>query len=299
MKKAIFWVGFWFVMAMAFCFGILLFAHNFQASGKALNGQEMAIQFLGGYVIELSLSVDNLFVFLMVFCSFSIPGAYQRRVLTYGIIGAIVLRLLFIYVGIKTVQNFTWVLYIFGFILIFSGVKMMLEKEEHNKDCKNNKTLHVIKKFMPFTDNFYDEKFFIKKKNPITKKHILYATPLFAVLVVIECSDIIFAIDSIPAILSFTDNLFIAYTSNLFAIMGLRSMYFLLEKMNAAFRFMKFGVAAILTFTGVKLALPALHYISGQEYHIDSVISIVIIVSILMLSILASVVVKEKVTVHE
>ena len=149
--------------------------------------------------------------------------------------------------------------------------------------------LTVLKKIMPFTDDLYGEKFFIRKKD------ILYATPLFAILIIIECSDIIFAIDSIPAILSFTKDLFIVYTSNVFAILGLRSMYFLLEKMNSVFRFMKFGVAFILAFTGVKLSMP----IFGKGFEINDVVSIIVIVSILVVSILASVVIREKETMNK
>lgn len=273
MKKAVFWVGFWFSMAMLFNLGVWFFM-----------GQEKAIEFLGGYVIEQSLSIDNLFVFLMIFASFQIGEAYQKRVLTFGIIGAMILRLLFIFAGISVVKMFHWVLYIFGFILILSGLKMILKKEENEKDHKKSKVLMVLKKIMPFTDDLHEEKFFVRKKN------VLHATPLFAILIIIECSDIIFAIDSIPAILSFTNDLFIVYTSNVFAILGLRSMYFLLEKMNSAFRFMKFGVAFILAFTGVKLSLPIL----GHGFEINNVVSIIVIVSILVLSILASVVVREK-----
>jgi len=272
-KKAVFWVGFWFCMAMLFNAGIWFFG-----------GQEKAVEFLGGYVIEQSLSIDNLFVFLMIFASFRIEEAYQKRVLTFGIVGAMILRLLFIFAGISVVNMFHWVLYIFGFILILSGIKMLLKSEEDEKDHKNSKVLKFLKKIMPFTDDLYEDKFFIRKKK------ILYATPLFAILIIIECSDIIFAIDSIPAILSFTKDLFIVYTSNVFAILGLRSMYFLLEKMNSIFRFMKFGVAFILAFTGVKLSLPIL----GHGFEINDMVSIIVIVGILGLSILASVVIREK-----
>ncbi len=236
-KKALKWVGFWMALAIIFNIGILL-----------IEGPAKASQFLGGYVIELSLSVDNLFLFLILFSSFGIPPAYQRRVLNYGIFGAIVLRLVFIVLGITLVNKIHFILYIFGVILIISGCKMMFG---HDKpvDHKDNKVLKIMGKFIPMTDKMHEEKFFIIENGK------RFATPLLAILVLIESSDILFAIDSIPAIFSITRDPFIVYTSNIFAILGLRSLYFVLGALQERFKYVKYGVALILVFTGVKLGI--------------------------------------------
>ncbi|AEY66903.1 TerC/Alx family metal homeostasis membrane protein [Clostridium sp. BNL1100] len=236
-KKALKWVGFWMALAIIFNIGILL-----------IEGPAKASQFLGGYVIELSLSVDNLFLFLILFSSFGIQPAYQRRVLNYGIFGAIVLRLIFIVLGITLVNKIHFILYIFGVILIISGCKMMFGHEKP-VDHKDNKVLKIMGKFLPMTDKMHEEKFFIVENG---KK---YATPLLAILVLIESSDILFAIDSIPAIFSISTDPFIVYTSNIFAILGLRSLYFVLGALQERFKYVKYGVALILVFTGVKLGI--------------------------------------------
>ncbi|NTV90600.1 MAG: TerC/Alx family metal homeostasis membrane protein, partial [Clostridiales bacterium] len=213
---------------------------------------EKALEFLGGYIIEQSLSIDNLFLFIMVFSSFGIKPEYQRRVLNYGIVGAIVLRLIFVVLGVSIVNKFHWVLYVFGAILIISGIKMIVKNDE-NKNFKESKIIKLLGKVVPVTDTLDGEKFFIRK-NKVT-----YATPLFAILILIEFTDIIFAIDSIPAIFSITTDIFIVYTSNVFAILGLRSMYFVLAKMHEKFKYVKYGVALILTFTGTKLMILIFH----------------------------------------
>jgi len=240
-------------------------------------GSEKALEFLGGYIIEQSLSLDNLFLFLIIFSNFGIGASYQKRVLNYGIIGAIFLRLIFVVIGVQVVNQFHWILYIFGLILLYTGVNILVKKEEH-KDYKKSHLLKVISKFIPFTDNLEGERFFVRKNK------VIYATPLFAILILIEVSDIMFAIDSIPAIFSITTNIFIVYTSNIFAIMGLRSLYFLLEKVNGAFKFVKYGVAMILVFTGVKLSILFFHI------EISILWSIGIIALILAVSIIVSVI---------
>lgn len=265
-KKALSWVIFWIASALIFNLGIYFFM-----------GSQEALEFLGGYIIEQTLSIDNLFLFLVIFSSFGLEAKYQRRVLNYGIAGAIVLRFIFIFLGVAVVNRFHGILYIFGIILIFTGIKIFFEKAK-KKDFRNSKLLKVIGKFIPFTHSIEEEKFFVKKNG------MLHATPLFAILLVIEGSDIMFAIDSIPAIFSITTNPFIIYTSNIFAILGLRSMYFLLEKISKAFRFVKHGVATILVFTGVKLSI--LYF--GIE--IPIVLSISIIFGILTISVLASII---------
>lgn len=265
-KKALLSVLFWVGLAAVFNIGIYFFM-----------GSQKALEFLGGYIIEQSLSLDNLFLFLIIFSSFGIGPSYQRRILNYGIAGAIVLRLIFVVIGVAVINQFHWVIYIFGLILLYTGVKILVQEEEH-KDYKNSTLLKILGKFIPFTDNLEGEKFFVRKNK------VLYATPLFAVLVMIEASDILFAIDSIPAIFSITTDTFIIYTSNIFAIMGLRSLYFLLEKISSNFKFVKQGVAMILVFTGVKLSILFFHI------EISILLSISIIALILAISIIVSVI---------
>jgi tellurite resistance protein TerC len=269
-KRALTMVGFWVGTALLFNAGVLYF-----------KGPDKAMEFLGGYIIEQSLSIDNLFLFLLVFSNFGIESKYQKRVLTYGIAGAVVLRLIFIVLGVTIVNTFHWILYIFGVILIISGAKMFFNDDEA-KDFKDSKLIKVLNKFIPVSDKLEGEKFFVRKNNK------LYATPLFAVLFVIEGSDILFAIDSIPAVFSISTDRFIVYFSNIFAILGLRNMYFLLEKLHKAFRFVKYGVAVILTFTGVKLS------ILFFNLEIPLVISLLTIFGILVISILLSLMIKEK-----
>lgn len=269
-KKAMLTLSLWVGLALLFNIGIYIFM-----------GSEKALSFLGGYVIEQSLSLDNLFLFLLVFEGFSIKPEYQKKVLSYGIWGAIILRFIFVVLGITVVNKFHWMLYIFGLILIISGIKMFKENDKVN-DIKDSKLLKFINKIIPVSDKLEGEKFFIRKN----KK--LYITPLFAVLLLIEGSDIIFAIDSIPAIFSITTDPFIVYTSNIFAILGLRSMYFLLYKLHEKFAYIKYGVACILIFTGIKLL--ALLF----NIHISVVVSLVSIFTILAISLLASVFINNK-----
>lgn len=269
-KKALSWVAFWVGLALCFNVGIYFFM-----------GKEKALEFLGGYIIEQSLSVDNLFLFIMLFASFCIKPEYQRRVLNYGIAGAIILRLIFIVLGITIVNMFHWMLYVFGAILIISGIKMMF-KHDKNQNFRESKILNMIGKIIPITDCIEGNKFFVRKNK------ILYATPLFAILLLIEFTDIIFAIDSIPAIFSITTDAFIVYTSNIFAILGLRSMYFVLCKLHEKFEYVKYGVALILLFTGFKLLVLMFHI------KIPIVLSLGIIFTILVGSILASLVLNRK-----
>ncbi len=236
-KKALKWVLFWIGLALLFNAGIYLFM-----------GKEPALEFLGGYVIEKSLSIDNLFLFILVFSSFAIKQEYQRRILNYGIVGALILRLIFVLLGVTIVNKFHWILYVFGAILIISGIKMIFKNEDNNS-VKDSKIIKVLGKIIPVTDKVEGDKFFVRKNK------ILHATPLFAVLILIEFTDIIFAVDSIPAIFSVTTDPFIVYTSNIFAIMGLRSMYFVLGNLHEKFKYVKYGVAMILVFTGVKLSV--------------------------------------------
>jgi tellurite resistance protein TerC len=274
-KQALKWVIVWIAAALLFNLGIYFTL-----------GEQKALEFLGGYVIEKSLSLDNLFLFILVFGSFGIGEKYQRRVLNYGIIGALVLRFIFVLLGVAVVSKFSWVLYVFGAILIYSGFKMMLKHEEEG-DFKNNKLIKLLGKIIPVTDKLVGEKFFVKINN------VLHATPLLAILVLIEGTDIIFAIDSIPAIFSITTDPFIVYTSNIFAILGLRSLYFLLASIHNTFKYVKYGVALILVFTGIKLS--ALMF----NIHIPVALSVLIIMTILTASIIISVILNKRESLKE
>jgi tellurite resistance protein TerC len=254
-------------LAMAVCAGVYV-----------LMGQQSAFEFLGAYLIEFSLSIDNLFVFITVFTAFRVPVDYQHRALAWGIWTAVVLRFIFIFLGVSIVEKFTWVLYIFGFILIFSGYKMFKgEDEEEDKDVTDNMGYKLLAKFMPITKDFVGNHFVTKIDN---KWH---ATPLLAALMVIEASDIMFAIDSVPAALSVSTNMFIVYTSNILAILGLRQLYFVLEHLQERFAYVRYGVAIILGFTGVKLAILMFHI------HIPILASIGFIFAVLVGSIVLSI----------
>ncbi len=263
-KKSLRNLSFWIILSILFN----LFIFHFKGEGAA-------IEYFGGYIIEMSLSLDNLFLFLMIFSSFGIREEYQERVLLYGVIGAMVLRLIFILLGVTIVNKFHWILYVFGVVLLFSGFKMLFCKDD-NIQFHDNFAVKLLRKIMPVSNTMNDNRFFERKNK------ILYATPLFVVLLVIEFSDVIFALDSIPAIFSITTDTFIVYTSNIFAILGLRSMYYVLAKMNSMFRFMKYGVGFILMFTGVKLII--IHF--GIEISVLN--SVLIIMIILLTSILFS-----------
>lgn len=252
-------------------------------------GQDIALDFLGGYLIELSLSVDNLFVFLSIFSSFNVPEQLRHRVLHYGILGAAVLRLAFILCGTAVVSRFEWILYFFGMILIGNGIKMVTAKEEEKKDIKTTPGMRLIRKFVPVTEDFCGSCFFVKRfEKEKNGRKCRYATPLFVVLVVVELSDIIFAIDSVPAVFSVTTDPVIVYTSNLLAILGLRQMYFGLEKLTKRFIYIKYGIASVLVFTGTKLL------VAMFDRTISTAWSICFIIAALSVSMLASMVATKK-----
>lgn len=266
LKKSIGNVLLWIFLAI--CFNVGLFF---------IMGPVSATEFFGGYVIEFSLSMDNLFLFLVLFGAFGVPPQYQKRVLNWGILAVIVLRFLFIFIGAEAVHRFHWLLYVFGAILVYSGVKLLVNKEDEEKDHKNSKIMQALKRFIPVTDKVENDRFFTRING------VLHATPLFAVLVVMNLLDIVFAMDSIPAIFAVSTNTFIIYMSNLFAVMGLRSLYFVLERLSHLFRYLKQGVAAILVFTGVKLCILIF------RLEIPILLSVSIIFGILGISILVSV----------
>ncbi|MEA4813658.1 MAG: TerC/Alx family metal homeostasis membrane protein [Oscillospiraceae bacterium] len=264
------WVAFWIAIAMAVFAGVW-----------RILGQSLAIEFLGGYLIEFSLSMDNLFVFMSIFTAFGITEHAQHRVLHWGIIGAIILRFIFIMLGVAIVEKFDWVLYIFGVLLLINGVKMFRGDDEE-KNPADSFIMRAIRRVIPMTKYFVGEKFFVHEKSEKLGRAVLHATPLLGVLLLIEFSDIIFAIDSVPAVFSISTHPFIVYSSNILAILGLRQLYFVLEYMAEQFRYVRYGVAAILMFTGIKL----LAVIFG--IHITTMVSICIIFGVLVCSILLS-----------
>lgn len=239
-------------------------------------GQQAAIEFLGAYLIEFSLSIDNLFVFITVFAAFQIPVVYQHRVLAWGIWTAVILRFIFIFMGVTIVEQFSWVLYIFGFILLVSAWHMIKDTSKE-KDITKNFAYQLLQKCMPITKNFAGNHFVTKQDGR------WHATPLLAALLVIEASDILFAIDSVPAAFSVSTDLFLVYTSNILAILGLRQLYFVLEHLQERFQYVRYGVAIILGFTGIKL-LTVLF-----QVHISIPFSIGFIFLVLLCSILLSV----------
>lgn len=244
-------------------------------------GKTPALEFLTGYVIEYSLSVDNIFVFILIFSFFVIPGKYQHKVLFWGIIGALVLRGIFIFAGVALITRFNWIVLIFGGFLVFTGIKMLFQKEMQVEPEKNP-VVKFFRRFLPVSKELHGSKFFVKQD-----KHLL-ATPLLMVLIIIDVSDLIFAVDSIPAILAISHNTFIVYTSNIFAILGLRSLYFAVTGIMKYFRYLKTGLAFILTFVGIKMLGSFMHF------DIPILLSLAIIILILTISILASVFIKKK-----
>lgn len=268
-KEALVWTGVWITLAMAFNFFVFQYF-----------GREQAIEFFTGYIIEKSLSVDNIFVIIMIFSYFHVPTSYQHKVLFWGILGALVMRVIFIFAGIELIHRFHWLIYLFGGFLIFTGLRMVLAGEVKVHPEKNP-VVKLIRRFFPVTASFEGDSFFVRKDAK------LWATPLFVVAILIETTDLIFAVDSIPAILAITDNPFIVYTSNVFAILGLRSLYFALSGIEKYFHFLKYGLAAILVFVGAKMAL-------ADYYKIPVEISLIVIVSLLIVAIIASMVFPQK-----
>ncbi len=264
-REALAWSILWFTLAMLF--SVLLWWY---LDGQA--GREVAnvktIEFLTGYLIEKSLSVDNIFVFVMIFGYFAVSPEYQRRVLLYGVLGAIVMRAIMILAGVWLVQQFTWVLYLFGAFLVVTGVKMLIFAE-HEPELEKNPLLRWLRGHLRITDGFHAEKFFVHRGK------VRYATPLLLVLVLIEVSDLVFAVDSIPAIFAITTDPFIVFTSNIFAIMGLRALYFLLADMNERLHLLKYGLALILVFVGAKMLL-------AYWFHLQVWISLSVVGTILV-----------------
>jgi tellurite resistance protein TerC len=262
-KEALLWSGFWIALALLFNLGIYFW-----------RGPETALEFLTGYLIEKSLSVDNLFVFLLIFSYFDVPPLYQHKVLFWGILGALIMRAIFIAAGITLIQAFHWIIYLFGIFLIFTGIKIALHKEREIHP-ERNPVIRIFRRLMPVSDQYEGDQFIVKKG-----RQYLF-TPLFLVLLMIETTDVIFAVDSIPAILAITMDPFIVYTSNVFAILGLRALYFALAGMMRLFHHLHYGLSAILVLVGIKMLL-------ADIYKIPTVIALALIAGILLVSIIVS-----------
>lgn len=244
-RAASFWTAIWMVCACLF--GVGLWWHLLGEYGSQV-AQQKTLEFFTGYVVELSLSVDNLFVFLLIFTTFAVPKHCLRRALLYGVFGAMVMRLIFILVGSWVVSHFHWVLYLFGLFLVYTGIKILLVDDD-KKDITQHPLLKFLRKKIRITADYVHHYFFVKQN------HLWYATPLFLVVVMIEVCDLIFALDSIPAVFSITQDPFIVFTSNIFAIMGLRALYFILEYMASRFYLLKYGIGLVLGFVGVKMLI--------------------------------------------
>jgi tellurite resistance protein TerC len=261
-KEALYWSAFWIGLAGIFAVFVYFW-----------RGKATSIDFITGYLIEESLSVDNLFVFLLVFRYFKVPTQFQHKVLFWGIMGALVMRFTFIWAGVALINRFHWIIYVFGAFLLYTGLKLLRSSDE-DVHPENNPVLRWFRKFMPVTKDYEGGKFFVRRPG-------LYATPLFLVLIVIETTDVAFAADSIPAILAITRDPFIVYTSNVFAILGLRSLYFALAGLMDAFHYLHYGLAVILTFIGVKMLL-------SNFFHLPTVVALGVVAGVLALSVIAS-----------
>lgn len=258
------WTAVWVTLALLFAAGLYFIA-----------GHSHAIDFLTGYVIEYSLSVDNIFVFVLIFSAFGVAPQYQHRVLFWGILGALVMRGAMILVGAALIAQFHWILYVFGAFLVFAGIRMLVSGEESAVDVQNQPLLKFLRRFLPVSKGYHGARFFVREDG------LRMVTPLFLVLVLIEFTDLVFALDSIPAIFAITQDSFIVFTSNIFAILGLRSLYFLLAGIIHRFVYLRYGLALVLSFVGVKMLI-------AELYHIPTVVSLAVIVGVLAVTITAS-----------
>ncbi|NGP77260.1 TerC family protein [Balneolaceae bacterium YR4-1] len=263
-REALIWTGVWITLALIFGIGVYYYM-----------GSKTALDYYTGYLIEKSLSVDNIFVFLLVFSYFQVPPKYQHKVLFWGIFGALVMRFLFIFVGVALLEQFHWIIYVFGGFLVFTGIKLAMEKDKEVHP-ERNPVLKLTRKIFPTTKRYYGSQFFIYRMGK------LIATPLFVVLVVIETTDLVFALDSIPAILAITRDEFIVYSSNAFAILGLRALYFAVSGIMRLFHYLHYGLSLILVFVGIKMLL-------SEFYHIPTPFALGFIAATLIVSILASI----------
>lgn len=268
-KEAATWSAVWVALSLGFNAGVFIFA-----------GSEYGVQFLTGYLIEKSLSIDNIFVFVLIFTFFAVPPQFQHRVLFWGVLGALVMRGLLIAAGSVLLDEFHWVIYVFGGFLVLTGVRMALQGEKQI-DVEKNLLVRLFRRVMPFTNDYHGQRFFVRQKG------VLFATPLFLVLLVVETTDLIFAIDSIPAIFAITDEPFLVYTSNVCAILGLRSLYFLLAGIVDRFHYLKPALALILVWVGSKMLLT-------DVYKVPVAVSLAVIGILLAIAVVASLVFPRK-----
>ena len=264
-REAVIWSAVWITVALLFA-GIVFW----------YQGTDLGLKFLTGYVIELSLSVDNLFVFLLIFSFFKVPAKVQHRVLYWGVIGALVMRLTMIFVGAALINRFHWIIYIFGAFLVYTGIKMF-RQEDTDIQPEENPIVRAVTRYIPITRHYEGNHFFTRVNGKLT------GTLLLLVLVIVEVTDLVFAVDSIPAIFAITTNTFIVYTSNVFAILGLRSLYFLLAGVVEKFQYLRMGLAIVLTFIGVKMLIEAVHFVIPVK------ISLVVVATVLLASVAASI----------
>jgi tellurite resistance protein TerC len=276
-KEAALWSLAWFSLALIFNAGLWWYLNG--TAGAEVADQK-ALEFLTGYLIEKSLSVDNVFIFLLIFSSFHVPAEYQRRVLIYGVLGAILMRAIMILAGAWVVREFSWVLYLFGAFLVITGMRMLVMAEK-TPDLEKNPVLKFARRHLRISDDYHGEKF------SVVKNGVRYFTPLFLVLILIEVTDLVFAVDSIPAIFAITTDPFIVFTSNIFAIMGLRALYFLLADVADRFHLLKYGLAMVLTFIGAKMLIM-------PWYHVPVGASLTIVAVLIGASVVASLIATRK-----
>ncbi len=262
-KEALLFSAVWITLALIFNFGVFSYM-----------GNQKGMEFLTGYLLEYSLSVDNIFIFILLFGFFNVPKRYQHKVLFWGIVGAIIMRAVLIGLGTALVSQFHWILYIFGLFLIITSIKMFFSKNDVVEPDKNP-VVKLFRKYFPVKDSYVKDKFFVTEN---AKK---YATPLFIVLIIIETTDLVFALDSIPAILSITQDPFIVFTSNAFAILGLRSLYFALANLMDKFKYLKYGLALVLFFIGMKMLI-------ADIYNIPIALSLIVVASLIFISVIIS-----------
>jgi tellurite resistance protein TerC len=275
LKESLTWTGVWVVLALAFNAGVWHYA-----------GSTQALEFFTGYLIEKSLSVDNVFVFVLLFSYFAVPPLYQHKVLFWGILGALIMRAIMIVAGAALITKFDWIIYVFGGFLILTGIKMVVKREEEIHP-ERNPVVRWFQKLMPVTGDYRGGKFFVRENG------VRAATPLFVVLLLVEFSDLIFAVDSIPAIFAVTTDTFIVYTSNVFAILGLRSLYFALAGVMDKFHYLKIGLGVVLAFVGVKMLL------AHTAWKIPTLWSLGVIVLVLAVSVVVSLLRPKKVVKFE
>lgn len=275
-KSSLLWSAFWIGLAFVFAGGVWYFG-----------GKAPAVDFITAYLLEKSLSIDNLFIFILVFSYFKIAPKYQHRILFWGVFGALLMRVIFIFGGAALLHRFEWLMYIFGAFLVYTGIKMFFEKDG-DQDLNDSGMIKLFRKFLPIKEDVVEPHFLVKDNGKV------YATQFLLALLFIEASDLLFAVDSIPAVLAVTQDTFIVVTSNIFAIMGLRSLYFALASILPMFRYIKYALAGILAFIGIKMIVNEVSKMMGSSFQISNVLSLAVIVGSLAIAIVASIIVSRR-----